>query len=63
MGAPLSTERLSWGTAPLTLIQGFSWRVVFNRCHYHLEPDMLVIIFLGFIPSLSNAIRGLMCES
>lgn len=62
-GAPVSTEGLSWGTAPLTVIQGFSWRVVFNRCHYHLEPDMLVIIFLGFILSPGSAIRGLMCAS
>lgn len=55
-GAPVSTE----GSLK---IQGFSWRVVSNRRRYHLEPDVLVIIFLVFILSPGSAVRGVMRAS
>lgn len=40
------------GPTPLTIIWGFSWRVVLNRCYYRLESDIAVIIFLGFVRAL-----------
>lgn len=59
----LSLQRGSLGYSPWHCNPGFSWRVVFNRCYYRLESDMLVIIFLGFILSPCHAVRGPMCES
>lgn len=58
MGVCVPAEGLFWGTAPSTVIWGFSRCAVLNRCYYRLESDIPAITFLGFILCPNNAIRG-----